>query len=89
MPYGLGVVIDDVGRDVAKNMTIVMATVVVDKEGHRRIVVGTGGRLLRDAGTAARLELERTFGGRFFLDLTVAARPGWREDARFVAALTS
>jgi GTP-binding protein Era len=89
IPYGLGVVIDDVGRDVAKNMTIVMATVVVDKEGHRRIVVGTGGRLLRDAGTAARLELERTFGGRFFLDLTVAARPGWREDARFVAALTS
>lgn len=89
IPYGLGVVIDDVGRDEAKNMTIVMATVVVDKEGHRRIVLGTGGRLLRDSGTAARLELEQTFGGRFFLDLTVAARPGWREDARFVAALTS
>lgn len=89
IPYGLGVVIDDVGRDDAKNMTIVMATVVVDKEGHRRIVLGTGGRLLRDSGTAARRELEQTFGGRFFLDLTVAARPGWREDARFVAALTS
>ncbi len=89
IPYGLGVVLDDVGRDTAKNMTIVMATVVVDKESHRRIVLGTGGRLLRDSGTAARLELERTFGGRFFLDLTVAARPGWREDARFVAALTS
>ena len=89
IPYGLGVVIDDVGRDDAKNMTVVMATVVVDKEGHRRIVLGAGGRLLRDCGTAARLELERTFGGRFFLDLTVAARPGWREDARFVAALTS
>lgn len=89
IPYGLGVVIDDVGRDDAKNMTVVMATVVVEKEGHRRIVLGAGGRLLRDSGTAARLELERTFGGRFFLDLTVAARPGWREDARFVAALTS
>jgi GTP-binding protein Era len=89
IPYGLGVVIDDVGRDDGKNMTVVMATVVVDKEGHRRIVLGAGGRLLRDSGTAARLELERTFGGRFFLDLTVAARPGWREDARFVAALTS
>jgi GTP-binding protein Era len=89
IPYGLGVVIDDVGRDEAKNMTVVMATIVVDKDGHRRIVLGAGGRLLRDCGTAARLELERTFGGRFFLDLTVAARPGWREDARFVAALTS
>jgi len=89
IPYGLGVVVDDVGRDEAKNMTVVMATVVVDKDGHRRIVVGAGGRLLRDAGTAARLELEQTFGGRFFLELTVAARPGWREDARFLAALTS
>ena len=89
IPYGLGVVIEEIGRDEAKNMTVVMATVVVDKDGHRRIVLGAGGRLLRDAGTAARLELEQTFGGRFFLDLTVAARPGWREDARFVAALTS
>jgi len=89
IPYGLGVVVEDVGRDETKNMTIVMATVVVDKEGHRRIVLGTGGRLLRDCGTAARLELEQTFGGRFFLELTVAARPGWREDPRFLASLTS
>jgi GTP-binding protein Era len=89
IPYGLGVVVEDVGRDERKNMTIVMATVVVDKEGHRRIVLGTGGRLLRDSGTAARLELEQTFGGRFFLELTVAARPGWREDPRFLAGLTS
>ena len=89
IPYGLGVVVDDVGRDEAKNLTVVMATVVVDKESHRRIVIGAGGRALRDSGAAARRELELTFGGRFFLDLTVAARPGWREDARFVASLTS
>jgi len=89
IPYGLGVVVDDVGRDEAKNLTVVMATVVVDKESHRRIVIGAGGRSLRDSGAAARHELEQTFGGRFFLDLTVAARPGWREDARFVASLTS
>ena len=89
IPYGLGVVVEDLGRDDAKNMTIVMATVVVDRESHRRIVLGTGGRLLRDSGTAARLELEQTFGGRFFLELTVAARPGWREDPRFLASLTS
>ncbi|MFI5180592.1 MAG: GTPase Era [Thermoanaerobaculia bacterium] len=89
IPYGLGVVVDEVGRDEAKNLTVVMATVVVDKESHRRIVIGAGGRVLRDSGAAARRELEQTFGGRFFLDLTVAARPGWREDARFVASLTS
>jgi GTP-binding protein Era len=89
IPYGLGVVIDDLGRDEAKNLTVVIATVVVDKDNHRKIVLGSGGRLLRDSGTAARLELEQTFGGRFFLDLNVAARPGWREDPRFLAGLTS
>jgi len=89
IPYGLGVVIDDVGHDPEKNLTVLMATVVVDKDNHRKIVLGSGGRLLRDSGTAARLELEKTFGGRFFLDLNVAARPGWREDPRFLSELTS
>jgi GTPase len=89
IPYGLGVVIDDVARDDAKNLTVVMATVVVDKENHRKIVLGAAGRMIRDSGTAARLDLERTFGGRFFLDLNVRARPGWREDAVFLTTLTS
>jgi len=70
-------------------MTIVMATVVVDRESHRRIVLGTGGRLLRDSGTAARLDSNRPSGGRFFLELTVAARPRVAEDPRFIAGLTS
>jgi GTP-binding protein Era len=89
IPYGLGVVIDDIARDDAKNLTVVMATVVVDKDNHRKIVLGSGGRMIRDSGTAARMELEKTFGGRFFLDLNVRARPGWREDPHFLSTLTS
>jgi GTP-binding protein Era len=89
IPYGLGVVIDDIARDDAKNLTVVMATVVVDKDNHRKIVLGSGGRMIRDSGTAARMELEKTFGGRFFLDLNVRSRPGWREDPQFLSTLTS
>jgi GTP-binding protein Era len=89
IPYGLGVLVEDVRREDAKGLTVVKATVVVDRDGHRGIVLGAGGRLLKEAGTAARLDLERTFGGRFYLDLVVAARPGWREDPRFLATLTS
>ncbi|MGZ5429443.1 MAG: GTPase Era, partial [Thermoanaerobaculia bacterium] len=89
IPYGLGVLVEEWKRDEAKNLTVVKATVVVDRDGHKGIVLGAGGRLLREAGTAARLELERALGGRFFLDLVVAARPGWREDPRFLEALTS
>jgi GTPase len=89
IPYGLGVVIEEVRAEPEKNLTVVMATIVVDKEGHKGIVLGAGGRLLKEAATEARLELEKTFGGRFYLDLNVAARPGWREDPRFLADLTS
>jgi GTP-binding protein Era len=89
IPYGLGVLVEEVRHEEAKGLTVVKATVVVDRDGHKGIVLGAGGRLLKEAGTAARLDLERSLGGRFFLDLVVAARPGWREDPRFLATLTS
>lgn len=89
IPYGLGVVVEEWKVDEVKNLTLVTATLVVDKENHKRIVIGLGGQLIRDAGTAARLEAEKTFGKRFFLDLHVVARPGWREDPRFIGTLSS
>ncbi len=89
IPYGLGVLVEEVRREAAKKLTVVRATIVVDRDGHKGIVLGAGGRMLKEAGTAARLDLERSFGGKFFLDLVVAARPGWREDPRFLTTLTS
>lgn len=89
IPYGLGVLVEEVRREEAKKLTVVRATIVVDRDGHKGIVLGAGGRMLKEAGTAARLDLERSFGGKFFLELVVAARPGWREDPRFLTTLTS
>jgi len=89
IPYGLGVLVDDVRKDSVRNLTVVKATIVVDRDSHKGIVLGAGGGMLKNAGMAARADLERTFGGRFFLELVVAARPGWREDPRFLADLTS
>jgi GTPase Era involved in 16S rRNA processing len=53
IPYGLGVVVENVRRDEEKDLIVVIATVVVDKEGHKGIVLGAGGRLIKEAGTAA------------------------------------
>ena len=89
IPYGLGVFVEEIKRDEAKDLTVIKATVVVDRDSPKGIVLGAGGRLLREAGTAARLELEQALGGRFYLELLVAARPGWREDPRFLDTLTS
>ncbi|MEO8585864.1 MAG: GTPase Era, partial [Acidobacteriota bacterium] len=60
IPYGLGVFVEEIRRDEEKDLTVIKATVVVDRDSHKGIVLGAGGRLLREAGTAARLELEKT-----------------------------
>ena len=89
IPYGLGVVVEEIREEPAKNLVVLSATIVVDKENHKGIVLGRGGTLLRDAATEARHELEKQFKKRFYLELNVAARPGWREDPRFLIGLTS
>jgi len=90
IPYGLGVVIESMEEREGKDLTVVTATVIVDpgdapgdRPGRRR--ASHQGR----GDAAARLELEATFRRRFYLDLTVAVRPGWREDPRFLQRLTS
>ena len=50
-------------------------------------MVGKGGSMIREIGTAAREELEAETGQRFYLELTVRVRADWRNDERFLAAL--
>jgi len=61
---------------------VVHATVLVDRPGHKGIVIGTGGTQLREIGRQARLELEALFGVKVFLELFVRVEPGWAKDAR-------
>jgi GTP-binding protein Era len=65
----------------------ISADIVVDRESQKGIVVGRAGRMIKDIGTAARRRIEAILGAKVYLDLRVRARPGWREDARFLAEL--
>jgi GTPase len=87
LPFASAVVIEGVAENTGKNLTVVTASLVVEKEGQKGIVVGGGGAMIRDIGTAARLELEARTGRRYFLDLTVKVRPDWRDDERFLSRL--
>ena len=87
LPFASAVVIDGVAENEAKNMTVVTASLVVEKEGQKGIVVGSGGSMIKDIGTAARLELEAQTGRRYFLDLNVKVRDNWRDDERFLSRL--
>lgn len=87
LPFASAVVIEAVKEDPEKDLTVVTASVVVEREGQKGIVVGRGGSMIRDIGTAAREELESQTGRRYFLELTVKVRPDWRNDERFLSRL--
>ena len=63
------------------------ASIVVEREGQKGIVVGKGGSMIRDIGRAAREELEEELGRRLYLELTVRVKADWRNDERFLSQL--
>jgi GTP-binding protein Era len=65
----------------------IFADIVVDRDSQKGIVVGKAGAMIKEIGTAARSRIEAVLGARVYLDLRVKARPGWREDQRFLAEL--
>jgi GTPase len=87
LPFASAVVIEQVAENAEKNLTVVTASLVVEREGQKGIVVGSGGAMIKDIGTAARLELEAQTGRRYFLDLNVKVRADWRDDERFLSRL--
>jgi GTPase len=89
LPFASAVLIESVEEVAEKDLVRVAASIVVEKEGQKGIVVGKGGSMIRDIGTAARRELEEESGRRYFLDLNVKVREDWRNDERFLARLVA
>ena len=79
VPHAVEVVIQEVStRD--DGLVAVAAQIWVETRSQKGILVGRGGRMVREIGTAARKELERELGARVFLDLQVRVREHWRRD---------
>jgi GTPase len=87
LPFAHAVRVESVRPAEGKDLTVVIASIIVEREGQKKIVVGKGGSMIRDIGTAARRELEEELGRRFFLELTVRVKPDWRNDEAFLARL--
>jgi GTP-binding protein Era len=78
LPYALGVVVEQWSEE--EGGVRIDATILVEREGQKGIVIGAGGRLLRDAGTAARMELEKLLDCKVVLKLWVKVKSNWRRD---------
>ena len=85
IPYSLAVEIEEFVEE--GKLTRISASVLIERESHKAIVIGKHGERLKTVGTEARIEMERLFGMKIFLQLWVKVREAWREDERALIEL--
>lgn len=81
VPHSVGVMVDSTSYDEKANVSKIYATVYVERDGQRGIIVGAGGSMIKRIGTSARHDLERLLGNKVFLKLNVKVKQNWRTDA--------
>ena len=85
IPHALAVDIQEI--EPARHGVVVRAAIVVETESQKGIVVGRGGGMVRDIGSAARSALGRLWGTEVHIDLTVRVRKRWRDDESMLTRL--
>jgi GTP-binding protein Era len=82
LPFSTAVVIDKFDEDTRPDLVQLYCTILVDRESQKPIVVGKGGAMIKQIGTAARAAIERYLDKHVYLDLHVKVRSEWRDDDR-------
>lgn len=77
LPHATEVIVDEIEQK--EELTVVRARIWVESDSQKAIVIGHGGQMVREIGTAARRELERHFGRHVHLDLRVKVEKDWRK----------
>ena len=84
IPYVTAVVIDAFREDEANNMLHISATINVEKDSQKGIIIGKGGAMLKEIGTRARLDMESFFATKVFLKLFVRVARDWTRDPKLL-----
>ena len=87
IPYGVGVQVDTFEEKPVKNLVVIQATVHVERDSHKKIIVGKGGQMIRTVGQEARKDIERLLGTRVFLELFVRVDKDWSQNERMLREL--
>src|SRR5512134_149923 len=89
LPYGIAVTIDRWEEDESDSGggVQIIASLVVDRESHRPIVIGKEGAKLREISRLARADIEKLLGKRVYLEVWVRVKRGWSDDARALKSL--
>jgi GTPase len=85
VPHSIAVLIDNFNE--SEKLLRIRATLYVEREGQKGILIGKGGTTMKKIGTQARRELEAILGAHIFLELFVKVQPGWRQNSFIVRQL--
>lgn len=80
VPHAVGVIVEDMEYNRRKNLERIYASVFVERDSQKGIIIGKGGAAIKEVGTQARKDLEVLLGKKVFLDLQVKVRKNWRRD---------
>lgn len=86
VPHGIAIRIDEF-KERENGAAYIAATLFVERESHKGIVIGEGGKMLKQIGTTARQEIEAMSGRKVFLELRVKVLKGWRDNAEWLRRL--
>ena len=85
LPYAVAIRIDRF--QATEKLTGIDATIFVEKDGQKRILIGKGGERIKRIATDARLDMEKLLGARVMLNTWVKVKSGWSDDERALASL--
>jgi len=85
LPYATTVEIEKF--ETEGNLRRIFAAIVVDRDGHKAIVIGKGGESLKRIASEARQDMERLFGDKVYLEIWVKVKSGWNDDERLLKSL--
>jgi len=84
VPYGVAVIVESFTEKPEKNLVVISAAILVDRDSHKKIILGKGGEKIRSIGKAARVDIERMLGSRVYLELFVKVQKNWTESDKLL-----
>ena len=87
VPHGIAVEIDEFAPREGKELVYIRATLHVERDPHKKMLVGRDGRMLKEIGRRARREVEALLGNRVYLDLWVKTSEKWRQREDLIQTL--
>lgn len=87
LPYSSAVTVDKIEEKEDKNLIAITARIHVESDSQKGILIGQKGKMIKAIGRTSRLQLEKIYGSRIYLDLTVRVEKNWSRDARALRRL--